>query len=157
MQLLTDFSTAAIFRSLPRSPVVIPLRWRLDSLHCVNTAILQLRFYFWRSRQRDPNLASRVGGDPRLCFCGVKTPSFWMYCVLLFRLLPLSFLPNVYRTLHFTRSLHWQWEKKKPKSNEHTPPHTSDLTNTEFSDWTPLFALWVVHGETVVVLGIRSV
>lgn len=129
MQLLTDFSTAAIFRSLPRSPVVIPLRWRLDSLHCVKTAILQLRFYFWRSRQNrmDPNLASRVGGDPRLCFCGLKTPACWIYCVLLFRLLPLSFLPNFYRTVQFSRGLHWQWEKKK-KSNEHTPPHTSDLT-----------------------------
>lgn len=54
-----------------------------------------------------------------------------MYCLLLFRLLPLSFIPNVYRTLHFTRGLHWQWEKKNPKSNEHTPPCTSDLTNTE--------------------------
>lgn len=54
-----------------------------------------------------------------------------MYCLLLFRLLPLSFIPNVYRTLHFTRGLHWQWEKKNPKSNEHTPPRTSDLTNTE--------------------------
>lgn len=155
MQLLTDFSTAAIFRSLPRSPVVIPLRWRLDSLHCVNTAILQLRFYFWRSRQRDPNLASRVGGDPRLCFCGLKTFECTVcFCSGCFHWVSSLTFTGHYISLEVCTD---SGRKKNPKSNEHTPPHTSDLTNTEFSDWKPLFALWVVHGETVVVLGIRSV